>query len=117
MPKVGEIVEGTVVKVYPSYAILLFDDGSTGLLHISELSHSYVHNFSKYVTAGNIYSVKVISVDEEKKDVKVSIKQMSQQDRHRSQEKRRIDPDEVSFNALKEKLPEWIEEANKENEK
>jgi S1 RNA binding domain protein len=63
LPQVGDIEEGTVVRVYPHYAILLFDEGWTGLLHISELSNTYVHSFTSYVTVGNIYQVKVIAVD------------------------------------------------------
>ena len=53
-PKVGDVVTGTVVRVYPSYAILLFDEGWTGLLHISELSYGYVHHFAGMVNVGSI---------------------------------------------------------------
>lgn len=113
MVKVGDIVEGTVVKVYPSYAILLFEEGTTGLLHVSELSNGYVHNFMKYISVGNIYSVKVVAVDEAKNDVRVSIKQMTSSERRKFQEKKAIDPEQIDSTALQEKLPEWIEEANK----
>jgi ribosomal protein S1 len=73
--QVGDILEGTVVRVYPKYAIMLFDDGETGLLHISELSNSFVRNFTGYVQVGNIYKVKVIAYDEAKSFMKVSLKQ------------------------------------------
>ena len=39
LPKVGDVAVGTVVKVFQTYAIMLFEEGWTGLLHISELSH------------------------------------------------------------------------------
>ena len=63
---IGDILEGTIVRVYPKYAIMLFDGGETGLLHISELSNSFVRNFTGYVQVGNIYKVKVIAYDESK---------------------------------------------------
>ena len=39
LPSVGDVIQGTVVRVYHNYAIMLFDGGFTGLLHSSELSH------------------------------------------------------------------------------
>ena len=76
MPKVGDVATGTVVKVFSSYAILLFEEGWTGLLHISELSSKFIRSFTSYVTVGTIYSVKVIAIDENG-GVRVSLKQMT----------------------------------------
>ena len=50
LPKVGECAIGTVVAVYSSYAILLFDEGWTGLLHISEVSFNYIRSFTSFIT-------------------------------------------------------------------
>lgn len=109
--KVGDVLEGTVVRLYPRYAILLFDDMSTGLLHISELSKNYVRNFTAYVAVGNIYKVKIISLENDG-SMKVSIKQLSEAERHRNFKKRHLDPKEVSFLTLEKELPEWILEEN-----
>ncbi len=115
-PKVGDIAEGTVVMVRPHYAILLFEEGWTGLLHISEVSNSYIRNFQAYVSVGNIYNVKVIAVDEAKRNVRVSIKALTSSDRKKTSAHRPIDPSEIDFTALKEKLKEWIKTENeKEN--
>ena len=114
LPKVGDIAVGTVVKVFPTYAIMLFDEGWTGLLHISELSHSFIRSFTSFVTIGTIYSVKVVHVDEEAKKVHVSLKQVTASERKRSFSHREIDPSEISFDSLREHLPRWIEEQNKE---
>ncbi|MCH3908994.1 MAG: S1 RNA-binding domain-containing protein [Bacilli bacterium] len=114
--KVGDLIVGTVVRVYPKYAIMLFENGETGLLHISELSKAFVHNFTAYVQVGNIYKVKVISYDEEKDFMKVSLKAMSLSQRNSSLEKRKIDPDDVSFKELEKKLPDWIKEENQKEQ-
>jgi len=109
---VGDIIEGTVVRVYPKYAIMLFDDGETGLLHISELSDSFVRNFTGYVQVGNIYKVKVIAYDEDKAFMKVSLKQLSGEERCSPLAKRRIESPDIDFAELEKKLPEWIKEEN-----
>jgi S1 RNA binding domain protein len=109
---VGDILEGTVVRVYPKYAIMLFDDGETGLLHISELSNSFVRNFTGYVQVGNIYKVKVIAYDEDKAFMKVSLKQLNGEERRSPLSKRRIDTNDIDFAELEKKLPEWIKEEN-----
>jgi general stress protein 13 len=116
MRKVGDVLEGTVVRVYPKYAIMLFDDDETGLLHISELSSAYVRNFTSYVHVGNIYKVKVIALDPDKGFMKVSLKQLSPSERHSGLGKRHVNPSEVSFQELEKRLPEWILEENTKKE-
>lgn len=106
--QVGDIIEGTVVRVYPKYAILLFDDEETGLLHISELSNSYVRNFTGYVQVGNIYKVKVIDYDAEKDFMKVSLKAVTSQEKKRPLQKKRIKLEDISFAELEKRLPEWV---------
>jgi S1 RNA binding domain protein len=111
-PKVGDIIEGTVVRVYPKYAIMLFDGGETGLLHISEISNSFVRNFTAYVQVGNIYKVKVISFEEEKNFMKISLKALTAKEKSLPMDKRPIDPSSIDFRKLEENLPEWIKKEN-----
>ncbi|MBQ2069562.1 MAG: S1 RNA-binding domain-containing protein [Bacilli bacterium] len=107
LPKVGDLAIGTVVKVYPNFAILLFEDGWTGLLHISELSNNFIRSFTSFVKIGSIYHVKVIAVDEESESVKVSLKQVTQAERRDSFRHQDIDPATIDFSALEAKIPEW----------
>lgn len=108
-PKVGEITQGVVVEVHHDYAIMLFDEGYTGLLHVSEAAHSYVRNFLAYCRVGNIYGVKVIGVDEETGRVKVSVKQLASAERRQLQKSREVDPAMIDFTALGDKLSLWLE--------
>ncbi len=114
LPQVGDVLEGTVVRVYPRYAILLFEEGYTGLLHISELSNKFIWNFSSLVSVGNIYNVKVVSVEEG--NIKVSLKRMTQQDKLKAYAKKKIEDDQIDFTALKDNLPEWIENEERKDE-
>ena len=111
-PNVGDVATGTVIRVYPTYAILLFDDGWTGLLHISELSHNFIHNFTSFVTAGSIYSVKVIAISEDRSNIRVSLKAMTPQDKRKTFKHKRIQEEEIDFSALEAQLPLWIEKEN-----
>jgi predicted RNA-binding protein with RPS1 domain len=112
MSKEGDVIVGTVVRVYPKYAIMLFDDDETGLLHISELSNDYVRNFTGFVHVGNIYKVKVIQVDEAKGFMKVSLKRLSESERRDGLTKNHIDPKTVDFAELEKKLPDWVKDEN-----
>jgi len=117
LPKVGDLAIGTVVKVYPSFAILLFEEGWTGLLHISELSNAFIHSFTNFVKVGSIYHVKVIAVDEESEAVRVSLKQVTPGERKRSFRHRAVENDTIDFSELEKRLPEWIAEQNEEGGK
>ena len=115
LPKVGDLCSGTVVKVFATYAILLFDEGWTGLLHISELSHSYIRSFTSFVTIGAIYNVKVIEVDEASGKVHVSLKQLTSSERRRFFPREHVPEKEISFQALENQLPKWIDQVIKED--
>lgn len=112
LPKVGDLAIGTVVKVYPSFAILLFDEGWTGLLHISELSNAFIHSFTSFVKIGSIYHVKVIAVDEKASAIRVSLKQVTPNERKRSFRHQNVDNETVDFSELEKRLPQWIETQN-----
>ena len=116
LPKVGDVASGTVVRVYSSYAILLFDEGWTGLLHISELSSKYIRSFTSYVSIGTIYNVKVTEVNEQTGSVRVSLKQMASADKWKVFRHKKIDSEEIDFQALKERLPDWIKMENEKGE-
>ena len=117
LPKVGETYIGTVVSVYTSYAIMLFDEGWTGLLHISEVSTSYIRSFASYITIGSIYNVKVIAVDENSGQVRVSLKQMTNSERRKSFRHCPVDSEDIDFAPLAKMLPLWIAEENEGKEK
>ena len=117
LPKVGETYIGTVVSVYTSYAIMLFDEGWTGLLHISEVSTSYIRSFASYITIGSIYNVKVIAVDEDSGQVRVSLKQMTNSERRKSFRHCPVDSQDIDFAPLAKMLPLWIAKENEGKEK
>ncbi len=71
-PEVGEIVEGTIVKILESGAFVNIPGGKDGFLHISEVSKERIASIADHLTVGEKVKVKIIGF--EKGKIKVSIK-------------------------------------------
>ena len=70
----GQILIGTVRNVTDFGAFVDVGVKHDGLVHISEMSNSYVKNPSDVVSVGDIVKVKVIGIDQERQKVKLSMK-------------------------------------------
>lgn len=70
---VGSIVEGKVTGITKFGAFIEIEPRVTGLVHISEISNSYVAQIEDHLKIGDIVKVKVLSV--ENKKIALSIKQ------------------------------------------
>ena len=112
--KVGTVVEGTVTGIEDYGVFISLDEYYNGLVHISEISHGFVRNISDYVTLGETIKVKVVEVDNELGQVKLSIKDIEYKKVH----PKRIKIEEVGsgFGILFSHLDAWIEQKVKENE-
>jgi polyribonucleotide nucleotidyltransferase len=74
--KVGEIVEGNVVKTLEFGAIVDLGGGKDGMIHVSELkSGGFVKNVEDVVKVGDFVRAKIISVDDDGR-IRMSIKQL-----------------------------------------
>ena len=71
-PEVGEIVEGTIVKILESGAFVNIPGGKDGYLHISEVSKERIASIEDHLSVGAKVKVKIIGF--EKGKIKVSIK-------------------------------------------
>ena len=63
--KVGNIVYGTVSGIEKYGIFINLNEYYSGLIHISEVSDSFVRNICDYVTMGETIKVKILEVDEE----------------------------------------------------
>ena len=70
----GQILTGTVRNVTDFGAFVDVGVKHDGLVHISELSNSFVKNPSDVVSVGDIVKVKVIGIDLDRQKVKLSMK-------------------------------------------
>lgn len=70
----GQVLTGTVRNVTDFGAFVDVGVKHDGLVHISEMSNSFVKNPSDVVSVGDIVKVKVIGIDKERQKVKLSMK-------------------------------------------
>jgi polyribonucleotide nucleotidyltransferase len=66
-PEVGEIYEGTVVKIMDFGAFVQLMPGTDGLVHISQLAHRRVNKVSDIVKEGDRIKVKVLEISRDGK--------------------------------------------------
>lgn len=115
--QVGDICEGTIINIRDFGAIMIFDDDKRGLLHISEIANVFIRNIHKYLRIGKTYQVKIIGIEDDG-FLKLSMSKITDEEkeyyRKNGIKKEKIDPDFIDYTALKEKLPEWIEEERKQ---
>jgi polyribonucleotide nucleotidyltransferase len=72
--KVGEIVEGTIVKILEFGAIVDIGGGRDGMIHVSELRQGFVKNVEDVVKLGDFVRAKIIKAEDGK--IGLSLKQM-----------------------------------------
>ena len=72
--KEGMVLTGTVRNVTDFGAFVDIGVKHDGLVHISQLSDSFVKNPSDVVSVGDIVKVKIIGIDEERKKAQLSMK-------------------------------------------
>ena len=78
--QVNDIIEGTIINIRPFGAIMIFDDESVGLLHISEIANTFIRNINRYLKIGKTYQVKVIDIEEDG-FLKVSMSKISEEEK------------------------------------
>ena len=66
-PEVGEIYEGTVVKIMDFGAFVQLMPGTDGLVHISQLADHRVNKVSDIVKEGDLIKVKVLEINRDGK--------------------------------------------------
>lgn len=75
--KEGMILKGTVRNVIDFGAFVDIGVHQDGLVHISELSDRYIKHPMEVVSIGDIVTVKVLSVDEKKHRIALSMKNIN----------------------------------------
>lgn len=71
--EIGSVYAGTVTGLTKFGAFVKLEDGTTGMVHISEVASDYVNDISEHLAEGDKVKVKVIEINEKGK-VALSIK-------------------------------------------
>lgn len=104
--KKGDIVQGRVTAIKPYGAFVQIDDNTSGMVHISEISHRFVKDVSKHLEVGKLYNFEVLSFEEDGK-VNLTMK------RRKPRKKRMNIHLKDGFLPLRKKLNKWIDSYRK----
>lgn len=109
---VGDIVDVTITGIQPYGAFASLPNHSYGLIHISEISDKFVRDVENFVHVGETVKVKIIDIDKDSQQAKLSLKALNPTKRKYrrafSSTREMIRETPLGFKPLKEKLPEWI---------
>ncbi|MBQ6324087.1 MAG: S1 RNA-binding domain-containing protein [Bacilli bacterium] len=100
----NSVVTGKVSGIEDYGIFLLLDDGTTGLIHISEISDSYVREVGDYAKLGQKITAKVIGFDETHQKLKLSLKMLTNEEKGA----KKIKETPSGFSNLGKSLEKWI---------
>ena len=72
------ILDGKVTGITKFGAFVSLPEGRSGLVHISEISAGFVTDINEHLKVGDVVKVLVLDVDEKKKRISLSMKQVKQ---------------------------------------
>ena len=107
---VNQIIEGKVNSIKPYGIFVMIDDIYTGLIHISQINGKFISDINDYFKVGDVIKVRVIDVDEEKKQLKLSTVNILKKSSTLPETK-------LGFELFDEILQDWIDEKLQEMEK
>lgn len=110
--KVGNIVMGCVTGIEKYGIFVNLDSYYSGLIHISEISNSFVRNINDYVSIGETIKVKILEINEENSHLKLSIKDFDYRINHKKRSK--IIETRSGFSTLRVNLKKWMDIKEKE---
>ena len=66
--KVGEVVSGKVSGIENYGIFVLLEDGTYGMIHISEISDKFVKDVEKYAKINDVIKAEIIEYDSDNKN-------------------------------------------------
>lgn len=114
--KQGEIIKGVVSGIEKYGVFVKLENNYNGLIHISELSDSYVRNVEDYAIIGTDIYAEIIAIDDYQQQIKLSIKNLTYKNGVPIR-KQKIEETSLGFKTLERNLPYWIEKNLKNSKK
>ena len=78
MIEIGSIQEGKVTGIMNFGAFVALPGGKSGLIHISEIAHTFVKDVHDHLQVGQLVKVKVLDINEQGK-INLSLKQAAEE--------------------------------------
>lgn len=84
--KIGEVVEGTILKINPFGFFVELDEDIHGLAHVSELSNKTVTDPKKLATVGEKKEFKIVSIEPKEHRLGLSLKALEESSEAKAEE-------------------------------
>ncbi|GMB10059.1 S1 RNA binding domain protein [Thermolongibacillus altinsuensis] len=104
--EVGSKLQGKVTGITKFGAFVELPEGSTGLVHISEVADNYVKDINDHLKVGDVVEVRVINVERDGK-IGLSIKKAKEQ----SPRSRNKANDRSSKESFEQKISRFLKES------
>ena len=110
--EVGAILAGKITGITKFGAFVSIAPGKSGLVHISEISSTYVSDIRNHLTEGQEVMVKVIGIDKSGRmnlSIKAAVSEPSAERRHHPQQRQQETASEPSF---EDKLKRFMQDSD-----
>ncbi len=103
--KTGDIVTGVVTGIEKYGIFVNIDEKYSGLIHISEISDSFVRSINDYVEVGEKIKVKILELQSDDFHAKLTIKNIEY--KPNKQKKNKIKEVGTKFEGLSKNMEKW----------
>lgn len=111
----GKVVKGTVTGITNFGAFVEIEEGKSGLVHISEISHDYVEKVSDYVKKGQKVKVKILSVSDDGK-ISLSMRQAQAKSSQPSQINWNSSDDTQKHMSFEDKMNSFLKQSSERHD-
>lgn len=109
--KIGDKLHGTITGIKPYGAFVALDNGTSGLIHISEIKTGFIDNINDILSIGEEVDVQVVDYDEFNQKVSLSMRTLEEEKHHLSHRHRFSNSRlHIGFKPLGDNLDNWVKE-------
>ena len=105
--KKDEIIEVEITALKPYGAFAKVDNEYSGLIHISETNGLFIKDINDVFKIGDKKKVRILDVDEEKKQIKLSMI-LDKTGKTKKRKRTKLSDTNLGFDLFDEILSEWI---------
>lgn len=109
--KIGEKYKGVITGVKPYGAFVALENGTTGLIHISEIKTGYIENIFDILKLDQEVLVQVVDYDEFSQKASLSMRTLEEEHHHFSHRHRFSNSRyKIGFKPLADSMETWVKE-------
>lgn len=110
--KIGDKITGTITGIKPYGAFVALENGTTGLIHISEIKTGYIDNIYNVLSVGQGVLVQIVDFDEYSQKASLSMRTL-EEEKHHFPHRHRFSNSRyhIGFKPLADALPNWTKES------